>query len=270
MKSNSKIMMSFGQVNVSDDTGTSSTAFNSWSGEPGYEFREYQAGDPLHKIHWKLTAKKEILMVRKDEGSGIPRKSLVVDPYMTSVSQKNVKKIGLTRRLLNKTDENSDKKETAIIEERVLEAALSIASLAVKTGREIEVWLFQNGQWDQYIIRDIKNIHEIQYKLAVYQFISSSDFKYPERIPLYKILENRGKGRNSTGGELIVFTGCPDPKLIESINLLLDYRMTVDMVAVRNNSANTGDNNPAVVGPVLAQGRVWELKVDEDLTEAFL
>jgi uncharacterized protein (DUF58 family) len=33
----------------------------------GYEFREYQAGDSLHKIHWKLSAKKDILMVRKDE-----------------------------------------------------------------------------------------------------------------------------------------------------------------------------------------------------------
>lgn len=267
MRSNSRIMASSGQSNISDDTGASSMGINSWVGEPGYEFREYQAGDSLHKIHWKLSAKKDILMVRKDEGRGVPRKSLVVDPCITLMQERKLGEAGLFKRLSRESDPIKVQQEVRIVEEKILEVLLSVVNLAIKTGREVDVWLFEDGRWVQYPVKDIKSIYGLQYRLAVYKFPASIGLNSSQRVPLSNILENTAKGRNSGGGEFIIFTGCPDTGLSESVNALLNYRMEVDMVVVRNASA--GVDTGAVL-PALAQGRAWVLGTDEDLTEAFL
>ena len=38
---------------------------NSFSGEPSYDFKEYSEGDPLNRVNWKLSSKRNILMIRK-------------------------------------------------------------------------------------------------------------------------------------------------------------------------------------------------------------
>ncbi len=271
MRSNSKIMMSSGQTDAFDDNGTSPVGINNWVGEPGYEFREYQAGDSLHKIHWKLSAKKDILMVRKDEGRGIPRKSLVVDPYIMIMQEKRAVGTGFLKRLLKGSDPVRVQEKTLLVEEKILEAVLSIVNLAVKTGREMDVWLLEDGYWVQYQVKDIKSIYALQYRLAVYKFSDSLNSNSYQRLPLSNIIESRAKSRNSGGGEFIVFTCCPDTKLAEAVNVLLNYRMEVDMVVVKN--IPVGADTPVdirAVFPALAQGKVWELKTDEDITEAFI
>ena len=48
---------------------------------PGYEHREYVSGDPLKRINWKLSAKRDMLMVRLDEAASSVQPLLLLDIY---------------------------------------------------------------------------------------------------------------------------------------------------------------------------------------------
>lgn len=51
---------------------------------PGYEHREYEHGDPLKRINWKLSSKKAKLMVRLDEAAASVQPFLVLDLFRRS------------------------------------------------------------------------------------------------------------------------------------------------------------------------------------------
>ena len=53
---------------------------------PGYEHREYVQGDPLKRINWKLSSKKNTLMVRLDEASASVQPVVILDLYRKSGS----------------------------------------------------------------------------------------------------------------------------------------------------------------------------------------
>ena len=82
IKPNNKIFKS--SDNIKQDAEETTNSLLTWSGEPGYEFRQYIPGDSLQKIHWKLSAKNDTLMVRKDEGSGVAKKLLIIDDVYAS------------------------------------------------------------------------------------------------------------------------------------------------------------------------------------------
>ena len=44
-----------------------------------YELREYRPGDPIRSIHWKLSSKRDILIVREPPPQGLPRAALTFD-----------------------------------------------------------------------------------------------------------------------------------------------------------------------------------------------
>lgn len=51
---------------------------------PGYEHREYEHGDPLKRINWKLSTKKSKLMVRLDEAAASVQPVIVLDLFRRS------------------------------------------------------------------------------------------------------------------------------------------------------------------------------------------
>lgn len=46
-----------------------------------YELRDYRVGDPLRAVHWKLSSKRNELVVREWQGSAAPRVILAVDRF---------------------------------------------------------------------------------------------------------------------------------------------------------------------------------------------
>lgn len=58
-----------------ESAGTTSVS----SGFPGYEYREYEEGDSLKRINYKLSAKKQTLMVRMDEQVVSMRMAVILD-----------------------------------------------------------------------------------------------------------------------------------------------------------------------------------------------
>ncbi|MBO7395493.1 MAG: DUF58 domain-containing protein [Ruminococcus sp.] len=80
---------------------------------PGYEHREYVHGDPLKRVNWKLSSKKDKLMVRLDEAVASVQPMIVLDLYRSS----------------------SAKPEEAILgEEQIIRSVFGLLSLLVKQG----------------------------------------------------------------------------------------------------------------------------------------
>lgn len=273
IKPTSKILLASPESLQQDDSGIVTTGLYSWSGEPGYEFREYMAGDPLHKVHWKLSARTEKLMVRKDEGRGVSKKRLILDPYMETPQREQSSKTVLQLLLnpSNKSDKrgNNFEDEVLMLEEKTLEAMLAVAHMSVKTGREVELWLYENNNWNRYAIIDGKSINEIQHRLASYTFSKDIVLDFSKRLPLVDIIEHEGRSRYAGGGESTVFTGYHDESLQKAIDSFTNYGIIVDAVSIKSSVLRS------VMGfregeKTLSnrQGNTWVLGIDDDITEA--
>ena len=79
LKANSRLFRSVSTAVNAADEETDATPQFSASTVPGYEHRDYIAGDSLKRINWKLSSKRHHLMVRKDEPVSLARLSVVLD-----------------------------------------------------------------------------------------------------------------------------------------------------------------------------------------------
>ena len=69
-------------VITSDDESSSDSAMLfSANTAPGYDHREYVQGDPLKRVNWKLSVKKDKLMVRLDEAATSVQPVVMLDLY---------------------------------------------------------------------------------------------------------------------------------------------------------------------------------------------
>ena len=79
VKTNNALFRTVSNAVETADEEMDSTPNFSASSAPGYEHRDYIAGDPLKRINWKLSSKRRHLMVRKDEPVALARLSVVLD-----------------------------------------------------------------------------------------------------------------------------------------------------------------------------------------------
>ena len=101
---------------------------------PGYEHREYVAGDPLKRINWKLSTKKDKLMVRLDEAAASAQPMIIFDLFR----------------------KNDSKPDMAIIsEERLIQSVFGLLSALVRQG--IACTFVYYGAGDEVISENIDN-----------------------------------------------------------------------------------------------------------------
>lgn len=82
-------------VITSDDESSSDSAMlYSANTAPGYDHREYVQGDPLKRVNWKLSVKKDKLMVRLDEAVASVQPVIMLDLYRDSSADANTAIIG--------------------------------------------------------------------------------------------------------------------------------------------------------------------------------
>lgn len=211
MKPSSKIMHgSDGRERTTGEAESMSAGANFFPGEPGHEFREYQAGDPLHKVHWKLSAKTDRLMVRKSEGSGTSKLCFILDPFLISGTDNNPKK---KRPLIieNTAEKNRD------AEEMLLETLLSVANMVIRLGRCAEIWLYDREQWQARSISQKKDLNDLQRYLAQYRFMDVNPECGSNRLPIASMLQQQKMNRSYKGGDAILFTAGYDQPLLELI-----------------------------------------------------
>jgi uncharacterized protein (DUF58 family) len=138
--------------NETEDTEESATPFVQ-GGYPGYTHREYNPGDPLKRINWKLSAKRDELYVRADDEVESMRQTIVLDPLR-----------GAAR----------------MFDERAVEAVLGLTLALVKDGFKTSVWFMRGGEFTEYNCAEPFDLTELQRLFAEYDFLAPGDFA---RIP---------------------------------------------------------------------------------------
>lgn len=115
IKTNSKLFRSIADSVVTSDEEENSDSSQLFSANttPGYEHREYEAGDPLKRVNWKLSAKKNQMMVRLDEAVAAVQPIIALDLFREA---------------------KADASKAVLNEERIICSTFGLASMLIKNG----------------------------------------------------------------------------------------------------------------------------------------
>ncbi|MBO4877109.1 MAG: DUF58 domain-containing protein [Ruminococcus sp.] len=114
VSASSQLFRSIADGVMSSDEEENDTAMQfSTNTSPGYVHREYVEGDPLKRVNWKLSSKKNKLMVRLDEAVASVQPVMVLDLYRSS---------------------SEDPVKSAIAGERIICSMFGLLDLLVKQG----------------------------------------------------------------------------------------------------------------------------------------
>lgn len=165
-------------------------------GIAGYEHRAYIPGDPVKKINWKLSSKRDIYMIRLDEKIAVTSQIMVLD-----VVSKDSSRIEFS---------NND---------LLIESCLAMLSSMIMQELKCDCYFYSKDSWQKIEVCDEKSLYEFQRAMAVYD-----DFKnHSSRIP-QEIFKEKGTAA------AIVFTNNLDYSLENEGNtpLLRSFFVTTD------------------------------------------
>lgn len=174
-----------------------SDGFVKFGGMPGYTHKEYEDGDPVRRINWKLSSKRDKYMVRLDDEVESIQQIIVLDAC------------GGTDVLLN---------------ERAVEGMLAAALGLIKCGFETTVYCRFNGVFTQFEIADPADISALQTKMAEYQF--AEQFYKGVRIPTASL----------AGKSILLYTSLLDRKLAAEISSAKEQGITAVVITSDNAS----------------------------------
>ena len=132
--------------NDDDDEEESEETSRVPTGLAGYDHREYVPGDPIKRINWKKSSKRDILMVRLDEmikGSG--RTFLLDCPAV------------------------AENELTLSVRDNVIEGAIALLSSLLSEGREALFIYSKQGLWMSLDIRSMADIYTLQEELSDFE-----------------------------------------------------------------------------------------------------
>ena len=192
-------------ISFDDSDEESDETSSALTGVPGYEHRAYLPGDPLKRVNWKLSSKKDQLMVRLDEkvtsSSQIFRLDLPMNPSPDLISYQMM--------------------------DISIEGSLAMLSMLIRSGYESEYNYFIEGKWEMADVSDEATLVQLQERLA-------GIVPYPK--------ENRSPDHdiNEKGKSMICFTACTGTmnnelaELTESFDGLLVIVKESGIGALRN------------------------------------
>lgn len=184
----------------SEDT-KENDGLNLFGGMPGYTHREYTEGDPVRRINWKLSSKKDVYMVRLDDEVEAMQQTIVLDSTGGG-------------RAFN---------------ERAVEGVLAVVFSLFRLGFESTVWYNSKDGFVPFDITEAGDVSALQTAFAEYGFLPAE--KAAERIPREELAE-RGKA-----GGIILFTPCPDAALAAEAEELRHSGTEVTAVIAGENGA---------------------------------
>ena len=164
------------------------------TGLAGYDHREYVPGDPIKRINWKMSSKRDILMVRLDERiKGAGRTFLLDCPLMT------------------------DNDITLTIRDNVIEGALAMLGSLLAEGRDAVFYYCKQGMWMSVDIHVPADIYALQEELSDFEASVCSQTLPPElaadsKIP---ICFTAATAHNLSSAEAII-SAVPDTMIIGS------------------------------------------------------
>ena len=160
-----KTAVLFSQNRSDDEEETNETALHQ-TGFPGHDHREYYPGDPIKRINWKLSSKKDVYMVRLDEKTA---------------------ESGQLFFLHSPPTEEND--VTLSVRDNIIESMLAVFSMIINEGHEIVFFFVRQQQWHRMEIRNGKDIEILQELLSDFQpsvskDIVPSELRRTEKIPI--------------------------------------------------------------------------------------
>lgn len=145
-----QILESKGILNLVEETINSSEDneedYRNIKGEVGYDYKEYVAGEPLNRVNWKLSSKRNQLVIRKDSMVSKSKKVIVLDSYLLDTS------------------------EYYNISDLLIEGALALANSIYIENYDVSIMYRLKGKWIIENINSFIDIEELQKKLAIYKF----------------------------------------------------------------------------------------------------
>lgn len=165
-------------------------------GIPGYEHRAYRPGDSIKRINWKLSSKRNELLVRMDEEILNSRQVIILDRYNSQLRSSYLRDI--IQQLKR--------------DELIVEAVLAFLSILVKQGVESDFYFFTQGVWTRIEVSNENDISNLQYLLAKFQFQPKDNRYQLNRIPI-SMIEEQKKVTTIT-----LFTSSMDEGLINQYN----------------------------------------------------
>jgi uncharacterized protein (DUF58 family) len=136
-----------------DDEEESGRETVSYTGLPGFEHREYQPGDQLRRVNWKLSARAGVYMVRLNEPADRPKAALILDRTAPAFSDRPEENLEMFKR-----------------NERLVEAMLGMALLFVRAGLNCVVYVFLAGRWQRLVPATEADVGALQYQMARFRF----------------------------------------------------------------------------------------------------
>jgi len=160
-------------------------------GTPGFEHREYSAGDPVKRINWKLSAKRDKLMVRLDDAVISTRQMIVLDGVSAPTAGLD---IGGRRKV-------SEKNQLAA------EAMLGLISELVNAGVGCIVSVMFGRSRRTAEINSAEDLNRFRIEMASASMNEPSEDLFGLRIPEDAVF---AAGKDSP---VVVFTAYPDAEL---------------------------------------------------------
>jgi hypothetical protein len=130
----------------------------------GYLHREYVQGDSPRRINWKLSCKRDKLMVRLDEPSPQSKPCIVLDMSISKEITDSLKRL-----------QNF---------ENLVESALSLANMCVKNGIECTFMLCNCENFREYVLTSVDDVFNVA--LAVSHGYENGKHRLPESISKLK------------------------------------------------------------------------------------
>ncbi|MGN1137403.1 MAG: DUF58 domain-containing protein [Oscillospiraceae bacterium] len=183
-----------------DSEETKESNMSGISGLPGFDNRDYVPGDPIKRINWKLSAKKDTLLVRMDDEIPCSRINVVLD---STYSEEYVDPVSLPYM-------NCGRSEAMMLNgQDTVELTLSVMRELVRRSFGISFFMWGEYGWERSELNDESDIAEVQLRLASYSFGKTSDSfqRFPEEI------FTEGKSMSS----VIFSTPCLDPHAAEKL-----------------------------------------------------
>lgn len=210
LDSKSELIKAICDTAAYEDSDESGSGSYMPSGIPGYEHRAYQPGDPIKRINWKLSSKRDLLLLRMDEEIISTKQLLVLDPcsYLPDI---------------RKLDEMT---AAAKMDERAVEGLLAMLMSLVKLGLQCSLCLYVDGAWQFCTAETVDDVMQLQLYMAHYRFSSASGDIASKRIPA-DACHSSGDRPSS----LVMFTSRPDMSLLSRLEELRGSNVDVYAVA---------------------------------------
>lgn len=183
------------------DEDTIEKSTNQFGGFPGYEHRQYAPGDPVKRINWKLSAKKQELFVRLDEQQGGSGVAVILDPFSNQenlwklmeqeLSSEELQRIKVpneqNRELLEDLDWMFDDYRLrsfrpCSIRGNAIERALSFVTYFVSNDLAVQFFWKKHSVWQRIVVADQEQVNRLHEELAWANFHEDPLDRVPDEL----------------------------------------------------------------------------------------